>query len=383
MKLKFEKGRTFKPFEQLMGVMPAASDHTLPEVFRPLMSDPNSPIIDFYPTEFPIDLNGKKFAWQGVALLPFIDEKRLLDAMATRYPMLSAADVERNEKGKDVLIMSDQHPLYDDIATNFYSKRQSSPTFKLDQRISQGLAGTVGKNDDYLPQSSLVFPLDTTEMPGLEEDHSIRYCLKVNFSDPRFLTSYSVHFEMPKSTYIHKSMLLRGVKLSEPALDRSDIEATKGRANRSGRSHGGAPLRGGGGRGRGGHINYADHRPNPFAAHLNGPPPNGFSGNRGPDPYVDNSYGRGPPPSYHGFGQPPPHGRYNGAQADGHHRGPPPPPPYNLGPPPPQNSFPGGSSPFNGYGPPPRAPPNQYPPYGSTSSYYGHQGGYYGGRNGR
>ena len=175
MDLKFEKGRIFRPFEQLMGVLPAASNHAIPEVFRSLMSDEDSEIIDFYPTDFPIDLNGKKFAWQGVALLPFIDEKRLLDAMATRYPLLSADDVARNAIGKDVLIISSRHPVYEEIATNFYSKRQGSPKYKLNPRISEGLAGKVVKNEDYIPQSSLTFPLEEGLMPNLDEDNSIRY----------------------------------------------------------------------------------------------------------------------------------------------------------------------------------------------------------------
>ena len=67
----------FKPLEQLMAVFPAASRQHVPTPWGELMLDPFSPIIDFYPVDFKIDLNGKKYAWQGVALLPFVDEERL------------------------------------------------------------------------------------------------------------------------------------------------------------------------------------------------------------------------------------------------------------------------------------------------------------------
>ncbi len=38
------------------------------------MIDPTSPIIDFYPTDFMTDLNGKKNDWEAVVLIPFINE---------------------------------------------------------------------------------------------------------------------------------------------------------------------------------------------------------------------------------------------------------------------------------------------------------------------
>ena len=177
MKVKFDRGVPYKPYEQLMGVLPAASNQNLPEVFRSLMSDEDSEILDFYPEDFPTDLNGKKFAWQGVVLLPFIDMKRLLAAMNKKYPLLSADELARNATGKDVLIMSDRHPLYVDIASNFYSKRQGKSKYKLQPRISEGLAGEVEKDPDYIPQGPLVFPLGSGGMPTLEEDHSIRYAL--------------------------------------------------------------------------------------------------------------------------------------------------------------------------------------------------------------
>lgn len=100
---KFKKGTPFKPLEQLMGVFPAASRQHVPAPFAKLMLDPKSPIIDFYPDDFQIDLNGKKFAWQGVALLPFVDEKRLFKAVDPFRKELTLAEKKRNQLGDDRL----------------------------------------------------------------------------------------------------------------------------------------------------------------------------------------------------------------------------------------------------------------------------------------
>lgn len=243
MKIDFKKGKPFQPYEQLMGVMPASSGvNVLPAAFHPLMTDEDSDIKHFYPEEFDLDLNGKKFAWQGIALLPFIDEKLLLDAMAKKYPLLTADERRRNEFGREALLFSTKHPLYDDVALNFYSKKAGAPKFKLNAKTSEGLAGKVEKNETYLPSSELRFPLSGGTMPDLETDESI-----------------TVNYIMPESKSLHKSMLLPGVKFNAPALDYADIEATRNRSEKTGRGFGGVPL--GNQNGRGGRMNYgSDNR---------------------------------------------------------------------------------------------------------------------------
>jgi 5'-3' exoribonuclease 2 len=215
MEINFNKGRIFKPFEQLMGVLPAASRHAIPEIFHDLMTDEDSEIIDFYPEDFPIDLNGKKFAWQGVALLPFIDSTRLLEAMEKRYPLLPPEVAARNTLGKDVLLVSEAHTtLYDDIVSNFYSKKQGSPKHKLNPKSSEGLAGKVEKKDNGLPHGSLTFPLESGGMPSLDDDRSIRYVYD-NLSYKFMLILRLVYITKCLSLLISISLCYFGVSSSQ------------------------------------------------------------------------------------------------------------------------------------------------------------------------
>ena len=143
------------------------------------------------------------------------------------------------------------------------------------------------------------------------------YYLEFGLTDHR-----SVFYDMPETTHTHKSMMLRGAKPQPPVLTRSDIEITRGKASRAGRSHNGVPLghqrnpvhyggrgnRGHRGSDRGGRGNYRNdyqnHRQAPLPSWQ--PPPPGAPG-----------FGFGVPP-------PPPPGisyEYNRDQHNDHHGG--------------------------------------------------------------
>ncbi len=99
---QYEMGRPFLPFEQLMAVLPPGSMQHVPSAYHDLMVSPQSPIIDFYPLDFATDLNGKKADWEALVLIPFIDEVRLLEAMATRTAFLQADEAARNRHSKPI-----------------------------------------------------------------------------------------------------------------------------------------------------------------------------------------------------------------------------------------------------------------------------------------
>lgn len=100
-RIKFEVGIPILPFQQLMSCLPPASATLVPKPYQYLMLSPDSPIMEFYPTDFEVDMNGKKNPWEGVNLLPFIEINRLLDAIKKYCPdeKLTPTELARNVKG--------------------------------------------------------------------------------------------------------------------------------------------------------------------------------------------------------------------------------------------------------------------------------------------
>ncbi|KAJ7157550.1 exonuclease II [Mycena crocata] len=108
MEFKFDLGRPFRPYEQLMGVLPAASKELVPVAYQDLMFGANSPILDFYPLEFEQDLNGKRQDWEAIVKIPFIDEERLLSAMHSREHRLTEEEKRRNGYGTSTKFIYNQ-----------------------------------------------------------------------------------------------------------------------------------------------------------------------------------------------------------------------------------------------------------------------------------
>ncbi|PLW15175.1 hypothetical protein PCANC_12861 [Puccinia coronata f. sp. avenae] len=224
--IKFNLGQPFKPYEQLMGVFPAASRSHIPTAYHGLMTDDGSPIKDFYPEEFEIDMNGKKMLWQGVALLPFIEQDRLLNSMKDCEDVLAPEDKIRNEPGHVVMFCGEAHPQYETFC-KIYQKRDSQEAVTLDPARANGVFGSASPDPECIPGSTFYSPLPTVGLPDISNDKSI------------FARFYVAEQLLP-----HRSLLLSGVALDQPTLSNHDRDKTRRSGNQA---HGGNQHYGGDG----------------------------------------------------------------------------------------------------------------------------------------
>ncbi|XP_018563382.1 5'-3' exoribonuclease 2 homolog [Anoplophora glabripennis] len=244
--------KPFRPLEQLMGVFPAASCKHVPEPWGELMSSPESPIIDFYPEDFKIDLNGKKFAWQGVALLPFVEEKRLFKALEPYYKKLTPAEIKRNIRGDDRLYVSHQNSGYD-LLKNLYIQKVD---MEAECAVSiDGMQGTVLVSDVCIKVGGYL-ESPVKDLAPLTDN--IVCC--VRYRDPKYTRGF-----------IFQARKLKGAKDPPKVLKPSDLAPEQ---NRNWRAQiGMAPATQRANLDISGHRMLGHHVPKPQGTYSNIPPP--------------------------------------------------------------------------------------------------------------
>lgn len=102
----FDVAMPLLPFQQLLAVLPVGSKQLLPPQLASLMTHE---LADLYPEQYPCIPDPRGREWRDVAVIPQVDEGRLLqayDAALARTP-LSAADARRNQHA-DALIFAFQ-----------------------------------------------------------------------------------------------------------------------------------------------------------------------------------------------------------------------------------------------------------------------------------
>ena len=135
---QFELNKPFTPFQQLLCCLPPLSASLLPPSYRILITDPESPLTKYYPSEFCLDRNGKRKEFESVVLLPNVCEQDVLKAIADYHCDDSLTEDEkiRNTADTDYLF--------------YYSEEVSTwPT-----------------------------PLDPSSFPAIEKCHCVREAVK-------------------------------------------------------------------------------------------------------------------------------------------------------------------------------------------------------------
>jgi len=185
---------------------PTSSEEAgIPAPMRELMKQPFSPLIDFYPVDFGLDLNGKRFTWQAVVLLPFIDEPRLVRILAPLLKRLTAHEKLRNRRGSELVFgHKDDRALFNAVQLAQAAFEAGHAGLKQTVRGDRYLFGFLEGWQGGGANREVVSPIEG--LPDVEESHAI----SAQFADPEVAP--------------HVSKMLPGIKEAPLVVNASDMD---------------------------------------------------------------------------------------------------------------------------------------------------------------
>ena len=131
----------YTPFQQLLCIMPMPSINLLPPCYETIA---RGDLIDFFPDDFPVDLNGKAMFFEALVLIPYADDALFMqkEAELLAANQLSAEDVARNTTAFEVSVYRydpavDPQPLPSTL-TNFRRLDQDFSTLEKEPCESIG-----------------------------------------------------------------------------------------------------------------------------------------------------------------------------------------------------------------------------------------------------
>jgi len=94
--IKFDEGKPYTPFEQLMFILPPQMSNLMPKQLGELMKKPDKLLVQYYPIDFKVDATvGLKYMYSE-AILPEIDDEFFLEKVKKAEKKMGKEDKKRN-----------------------------------------------------------------------------------------------------------------------------------------------------------------------------------------------------------------------------------------------------------------------------------------------
>mgnify|MGYP003682974165 CR=1 FL=1 len=114
----YEKTVPNLPYQQLLCVLPPRSSRLIPSPLGSLLASVDSPIKQFYPDTFRVDVAGKRKEYEGVVILPIVDSDMIERVYNEYITRINIVDQKRNKHGKSFKYRYD--PSNEELFESYY-----------------------------------------------------------------------------------------------------------------------------------------------------------------------------------------------------------------------------------------------------------------------